>query len=204
MVPVFRNRHGMPEALSKCILKSHTCNHAEHEWIGYFRMELHSICFPLSSSVYCCAALSFAYPNMCGWEYKLTKGFIPYLVEKHSTSLERPASVFTVSLFSLLSRALFILVFVCLSNWLVFPFTLLFPTTPLSDPFSDLFLSLLSPFSLAVLCSPPLALYFTSPTITLSPWFVVALFALRYLTLCLPPLVSSLVTPPPFLIILQK
>lgn len=113
--------------------------------------------------------------------------------------------VYCKSVFSF--ALLFFLIFVCLSNWLFSPFMLLFPTTPLFDPFplSDL---CLSP-SLFSHCLPSLLLSFTPPR---SLFYVPdlnsfplscccsLLFSNLYfcLSFCFPPPVSSLVIPPSF------
>lgn len=108
--------------------------------------------------------------------------------------------VYCKSVFSFV--LLFFLIFVCLSNWLFFPFMLLFPTTPVFDPFppSVLYLSL-SP--LFPHCLPSLLLSFTPPwslcpllvlsSLILFPCLVVALF---FFQICLSVHVFLLLLPP--------
>lgn len=110
--------------------------------------------------------------------------------------------VYCKSVFSFV--LVFFLIFICLFNWLFFPFMLLFPTTPLFDPFppSVLYLPLSPLFShclTAVSHSPLLFMFPTQPLIYISlpmsccsPLFPNLSFCLSF---CCPsslPLSSSL------------
>ena len=124
----------------------------------------------------------------------------------HSFTLER-LCVYCKSVFSFVR--LFFLIFVCLSNWLFFPFMLLFPTTPVFDPFppSDLYLSPSSLFShclpsLSLFFTPHFALYFKCPllipsSIILFPCLAVALFSFQICLASACLSVSLLPVPPP-------
>lgn len=92
------------------------------------------------------------------WGKTLSRLFLPSLVASLSVLFPlRSLCVYCKSVFPFVS--LFVPIFLCLSNQLIFPFMLLFPTAPLSDPVPSRFLAFVPSSGFLALFSYSLSLF---------------------------------------------